>query len=100
MHPRCGLPRISRYFCSGCIVKAPRIPRGHVARAIAEGKRPFLTCTVAADTFHTIDRIANALHISRGRLIDAWACAAAGAPLQPPAASPATVDAPEDESAS
>lgn len=63
-----------------------RAPRGHVARAIAEGKRPFLTCTVAADTFRTIDRIAAALNISRGRLIDSWAHEAAGSPLQAPEA--------------
>lgn len=47
------------------------VPRGHVARAIAEGKRPFLTCTIDPDTFRAIDRLAAARNVSRGRLIDA-----------------------------
>lgn len=68
-----------------------RVPRGHVARAIANGKRPFLTCTVAAETFATIDRLAAAANVSRGRLIDSWAATAAAASRAPEAA---TVDAP------
>lgn len=47
-----------------------RKPRGHVERAIAEGKRPFLTCTIDPETFRAIDRLAYSRNLSRGRLID------------------------------
>ncbi len=43
---------------------------GHVARSIAEGKRPFLTCTVTAETFDLLDGLSIGLNLSRGRIVD------------------------------
>ena len=50
--------------------------RGYVKKAIAEGKRPFLTATVSGETFEAIDRMATAQGCSRGRVIDRLVAAA------------------------
>lgn len=44
--------------------------RGHVARSIASGKRPYLTATVSAETFRAIDRYCLDTGVSRGVAID------------------------------
>ena len=45
-------------------------PKGHVARSIADGKRPFLTVTVAPETFAALDALAARLNVSRGKALD------------------------------
>lgn len=68
---------------------------GHVAKSIAEGRRPFLTCTVAGDTFRALDRLALAGHTSRGRTIDRLVQAAIASLDE--SAGPRAVDCPPDE---
>lgn len=69
------IPSASSQAQSG-IVSSPRgpklapIPRGHVARSIEAGKRPFLTCTVSPDTFRAIDRYCIDAGVSRGVAVD------------------------------
>lgn len=59
--------------CHPGMTRGPKLsptPRGHVARSIASGKRPYLTATVAPETFRAIDRYCLATGVSRGVAID------------------------------
>ena len=42
----------------------------YVSAAIAKGDRPFLTATIAAETYLAIDELCKRLRLSRGRCID------------------------------
>ncbi len=47
-----------------------KTPKGHVARSIAAGKRPFLTVTVDPETFAQLDALAASWGLSRGATLD------------------------------